>query len=112
SPQSLVADARRHGVVVHSPDVNESDWNATLESMLLGLESGVSAPDPRPKSEFAVRLGVSSVRTIGDDVAKAIAAGRPYASMEEVVRAASLTEPQVEALATAGAFGSLGLERR
>jgi error-prone DNA polymerase len=52
------------------------------------------------------------VRSIGTDVAKAIAAGRPYASMEEVVRTASLTEPQVEALATAGAFGSLGLERR
>jgi error-prone DNA polymerase len=57
-------------------------------------------------------MGISSVRSIGTDVAKAIAAGRPYASMEEVVRAASLTEPQVEALATAGAFGSLGLDRR
>jgi error-prone DNA polymerase len=98
SPQSLVADARRHGVVVRSPDVNHSDWNATLE--------------PLGGEEWAVRLGSSSVRTIGDDVAKAIAAGRPYSTMEEVVRAASLTEPQVEALATAGAFGSLGLERR
>jgi error-prone DNA polymerase len=94
SPQSLVADARRHGVVVKSPDVNHSGWNATLDS------------------SCAVRLGISSVRTIGDDVAKAIAAGRPYASMEEVVRAAGLTEPQIEALATAGAFGSLGLARR
>jgi error-prone DNA polymerase len=32
--------------------------------------------------------------------------------MEDVVRAAGLHEPQVEALATAGAFGSLGLDRR
>ena len=97
SPQSLVADAKRHGVVVHSPDVNLSSWDATLEPA---------------QSEWGVRLGISSVRTIGVDVAKAVAAGRPYASMEEVVRAASLTEPQVEALATAGAFGSLGLGRR
>ena len=57
-------------------------------------------------------MGVSSVRSIGVDVAKAVAAGRPYASMEDVVRAAGLTEPQVEALATAGAFGSLGVDRR
>jgi error-prone DNA polymerase len=57
-------------------------------------------------------MGISSVRSIGDDVAKVIAAGRPYASMEDVVRAAALTQPQVEALATAGAFGSLGVERR
>jgi len=33
-------------------------------------------------------------------------------SMEAVVRAAGLTGAQVEALATAGAFGSLGLRRR
>jgi error-prone DNA polymerase len=31
SPQSLVADARRHGVVVHGPDLNASLANATLE---------------------------------------------------------------------------------
>jgi error-prone DNA polymerase len=57
-------------------------------------------------------MGISSVRSIGVDVAKAVAAGRPYASMEEVVRAAGLNEAQVEALATAGAFGSLGVARR
>ncbi|HUP87564.1 MAG TPA: OB-fold nucleic acid binding domain-containing protein, partial [Acidimicrobiales bacterium] len=110
SPQSLVADARRHGVVVHSPDVNASSWDASLE--LLSAGSRPSGRDPADKTEWGVRMGVSSVRTIGVDVAKAIAGGRPYASMEEVVRAAALTEPQVEALATAGAFGSLGLDRR
>jgi error-prone DNA polymerase len=57
-------------------------------------------------------MGIGSVRSIGVEVAKAIDAGRPYASMEDVVRAAGLTEPQVEALATAGAFDSLGLDRR
>ena len=108
SPQSLVADARRHGVVVHSPDVNHSSWDATLERL------GALMPESRHEraQTHGVRLGISSVRSIGTDVAKAIAAGRPYASMEEVVRAAGLTEPQVEALATAGAFGSLGLDRR
>src|SRR4029450_5390216 len=31
SPNTLVADARRHGVVVHGPDVNASAATATLE---------------------------------------------------------------------------------
>ena len=31
SPHSLVQDARRHGVEVRTPDLNASDWNATLE---------------------------------------------------------------------------------
>jgi error-prone DNA polymerase len=109
SPQSLVADAKRHGVTVLPPDVNASSWDATLER--LGSATAQSRRDAA-QSEWGVRLGVSSVRSIGTDVAKAIAAGRPYASMEEVVRVAALNEPQVEAMATAGAFASLGVERR
>ena len=34
----------------------------------------------------AVRLGLSSVRSLGDDLAEAIAAGRPYADLEDLVR--------------------------
>lgn len=95
APNTLVADARRHGVTVHGPDVNASAATATLEG------------DPP-----AVRLGLASVRTIGDELAERIAAGRPYASMADLARRAGVTQAQVEALATAGAFGSLGLERR
>jgi error-prone DNA polymerase len=94
SPQSLVADARRHGVVVLEPDVNESDWRATVPQ------------------QGTVRLGLKEVRHIGEELAKKIAAQRPYDSMEDVVRRNGLSEPQVEALATAGAFGSFGLDRR
>jgi error-prone DNA polymerase len=94
SPQTLVADARRHGVTVLGPDVNASLAKARLEA---GGE---------------VRLGLEYVRTIGEDLAKAIEAGQPYASMEDVARRNNLTQPQVEALATAGAFGCFGLERR
>ncbi|HET7486423.1 MAG TPA: error-prone DNA polymerase, partial [Acidimicrobiales bacterium] len=88
SPQTLTADARRHGVTVLGPDVNAGLAKATLE------DEGTT-----------VRLGVGSVRTVGDDLAEAIEAGRPYRDMEDVVRRCRLTEPQVEALATAGAFG-------
>ena len=94
SPQSLVADARRHGVTVLGPDVNAS---AAKAGLLLGP---------------ALRLGLSGVRHLGQEAAERVAAGRPYVSMEDVVRRAGLTQPQVEALATAGAFGCFGLDRR
>jgi error-prone DNA polymerase len=92
SPQSLVQDARRHGVEVRTPDLNASDWCATLEP---GDEAGP-----------AVRLGLSSVRGIGEDLAKEVAAGRPYAGIEDLARRVPLTRAQLEALATSGAFGS------
>jgi error-prone DNA polymerase len=94
APQTLVADARRHGVAVLGPDVNASAAAATLTA------------------EGAVRLGIEYVRTIGKDLAARIDAGRPYADMEDVVRRCGLTEPQVEALATAGAFGCFDVGRR
>ena len=97
SPQSLVQDARRHGVVVHKPDLNLSDWCATLERC-----------DEGGDSEQAVRLGISSVRSVGEDLAKRIAQGRPYASIEDLSRRCDLNQRVLEALATADAFGSLG----
>ncbi|HUF34282.1 MAG TPA: error-prone DNA polymerase, partial [Acidimicrobiales bacterium] len=100
SPHTLVRDARRHGVVVHRPDVNHSVATATLEAEE-GSVGGV-----------AVRLGVGSVRSVGADLAERIAASRPYASMEDLVRRTEAPLPAVEALATAGAFRSLGLDRR
>ncbi|HZQ26073.1 MAG TPA: error-prone DNA polymerase [Acidimicrobiales bacterium] len=96
SPQSLVADAQRHGVTVVGPNVNASAAKATLEG-----EAGTT-----------VRLGIEYVRTISEDVARRIQEGRPYASMEDVVRRCELTQTQVEALATAGAFDCFGVGRR
>jgi error-prone DNA polymerase len=59
-----------------------------------------------------VRLGIASVRGIGDDLAEEIADGRPYVDPEDLARRVPLTLPQLEALATAGAFGCFGLDRR
>ena len=101
SPQSLVADARRHGVVVRGPDVNASAASATLEPV----------PEERP----ALRLGLDSVRHIGSGLAEQIAAvraERPYADLADLAERVPLTAPQAEALATAGAFGCFGLSRR
>ncbi len=101
SPHSLVQDARRHGVVVRTPDLNESADTSTLE------------PCADSTGGQAVRLGIDYVRSIGKDLAAEIAAGRPYAGVEDVVRRVpSLTLRHLEAMATAGAFGCFGLTRR
>ncbi|CAN5910491.1 error-prone DNA polymerase [soil metagenome] len=96
SPHSLVADARRHGVEVHTPDIAASAADAILE------------PCEASTGGLAVRLGIGSVRGIGDELAERIAAGRPYADMEAVARTNDLTLAHLEALATAGAFAWLG----
>ena len=114
SPQTLVADARRHGVVVRTPDVNASAAKASLERSRVHSPDSQGAMYSRKEGmeQPAVRLGLEYVRTLGEDVAKRIAEGRPFSDMEDVVRRCGLTQPQVEALATAGAFGCFDLERR
>ena len=104
SPQSLVADARRHGVLVLGPDVNRSGADAVLE------------PAEDSEGGRAIRLGLSTVRAVGDEVAKTIEAERqangPYADLSELARRVQLTVPKAEALATSGAFGCFGVDRR
>jgi error-prone DNA polymerase len=109
APQTLIADARRHGVEVRGVDLNASAVEATLEEAVAvpaGLAHSPSEPQP------AIRLGLQSVRNLGKDAAQAIAAGRPYADLDDLVRRVQLPLPALEALATAGAFGCLGLDRR
>ena len=99
SPQSLVADARRHGVAVHGPCVNASLAHATLENA--GLD---------------VRLGLGAVRHIGADLAQRIVGERQsagsYTSLLNLTGRVQLSVPQTEALATAGALGCFGVTRR
>ncbi len=105
SPQSLVTDGRRHGVVVHRPHVDRSGAEATLDWGVPGPAGGpVGSPGRQPE----VRLGIGSVRGLGAEVAERVAAGRPYASMEDLVRRGGVGRPQLEALATAGALEGLG----
>jgi error-prone DNA polymerase len=96
SPHTLVQDARRHGVEVRTPCIDASAAGAVLEPCDPSASAG----------GVAVRLGISSVRGIGDDLAEQIAAGRPYAGMEDVARRNGLTLAQLEALATSGAFAA------
>ena len=97
SPASLISDVRRHGVEVRGVDVNASGELATLEPAA---------------GQFAIRLGLRGVRNLGATPAAAVAAGRPYADMEDFARRTRLPATALEALAAAGAFGCLGVSRR
>ena len=65
---------------------------------------------------FAVRLGLAGVTRIGAKLAERIVAERtergPFASMEDLVHRTGLNTAQLEALASAGAFETLGIGRR
>lgn len=99
SPQSLIADARRHGVTVHRPCINRSLAWASLESN--GSE---------------VRLGLAAVRTMGNGAAKRLVterqAGGEFPDLATLVRRTGLGTAQAEALATAGALDCFGRDRR
>lgn len=149
SPQTLVADARRHGVTVLRPDILRSRADACLEAHdaagsppagsspdaaagVPGLDACLDrvqppigpfdpqAPDAtaahRRDGSRAVRLGLASVRGIGQDLAERIvaerAAGGPFRELAELSRRTGLTAEQLEALSSAGALDSLGLTRR
>jgi error-prone DNA polymerase len=136
SPQSLTTDARRHGVTVLRPDIARSCAQADLEPLgddrtpagrdaCLDREQPAvgrfvsGTPDPTPEhrrdGHFAVRLGLDEVQGIGLDVARRIVAARdeqPFSDMADVARRTGLTVPQMESLATAGAFDAFGVSRR
>ena len=138
SPQSLVADARRHGVEVRRPDLLLSGAHPVLEPVAGGKifvtgsdecleheqpkvgefdpEAPFDTDDHRRDGAYAVRLGLSGVRSIGDKLAEQIVAEREqngaYTGLADLVRRTGLTAVQTEALATAGAFECFGLSRR
>jgi error-prone DNA polymerase len=116
SPQSLVHDAKRHGIETRKPDINISSATATLEPGDGPVQCDRCEPDLAIGPQPAVRLGLSSVRTIGADLADGIVAEREahggYASMADLSRRVGLSADQVEALATAGAFDGFGATRR
>jgi error-prone DNA polymerase len=97
STQSLVADAQRHGVRVQRPDVNISGVEATLEG---------ASHDPD------VRLGLSDLRTIGEELATRIVEGAPWRDSSDLVRRAGVQQHHLEVLAAAGALDSFGATRR
>ena len=92
-PSSLVRDAQRRGVEVRPPEVNRSAAECALESE-------------------AVRVGLSYVRSLGEEEAKAVAAererGGPFRGVRELAQRTGLDRARLEALVASGACDGLG----
>jgi len=137
SPQSLVADARRHGVTVLRPSLVRSGVRARVERLEAPAEPSADLREDLAalvdgSPALAVRMGLDSVRGLGEDAAAAIVEVREEAPLRDLRDAArrirvrpkgpagelgfaperGLTTAQWEGLATAGALSDLGVTRR
>jgi error-prone DNA polymerase len=117
APAQLVRDAKAHGVKVLPVDVNASHWHATLETGSGGKRPAARATgDADPQSgQPAIRLGLEQVYGLGEAAGRRIEAARregPFQLPRELARRAALDREALLHLARAGAFGSLGLDRR
>ncbi len=104
APAQLVADARRAGVPVCAADVNDSDWDCTLQSL---ADAG---------SSLALRLGLRMIKGLPIDEAERIvdervAKGR-FRDLADLRRRLCLTQAVLATLADADALHSLADDRR
>jgi len=93
APAQIVRDAREHAVEVREVDVNESDWDCTLEN-------------------GAMRLGLRQIDGLQREAADRLVARRPYRSVEELRSRGGVPVNAIQRLAAADAFRSMGLDRR
>jgi error-prone DNA polymerase len=98
-PAQLVRDAREHDVIVRPADVNDSQWDCTLE--------------PLSTERCAVRLGFRQIDGLKEDEIQTLIArrGNGYSSLEQLARR-GVSRFTLERLAEADAFTSMGLDRR
>ena len=97
SPAVLVKDAQRHGLRVLPVDVNQSEWECTIEHL----------PGP------VLRLGLRYVRGLRAEAGVAIAAARPYLTVDELaLRVPVMRRDELEMLAAVGALAALDAGHR
>jgi error-prone DNA polymerase len=101
APAQLVHDAREHGVEVRPIDVNDSNWETTLEPV---------EGSPR----HAIRLGLQMVSGLPEKDAQALVAARGdgYRTPGEMARRAGCSRRALDRLAQADAFASMTIDRR
>ncbi len=127
SPNSLVQDAQRHGVIVLGPDVNVSWHDCTIEAIDVDPDEildylgqswrrGRGHVDDPIRPAVAVRMGLRYVRNLGEREITRIEAARilggEFESPEDLAFRTGLGVGALEGLAAAGALQSVGLERR
>ena len=93
-PAVLIKDAQRHGLRVLPVDVNQSDYDCTIELP-------------------ALRLGLRYIKGLRAEAAKRIAAARPFADVDDLAqRVPQLHKDELEKLASAGALANLNTAHR
>ncbi|RNJ44275.1 error-prone DNA polymerase [Mesorhizobium erdmanii] len=116
-PAQLVRDARDHGVDIREVDVNYSAWDCTLEKV--PFDPARILPrhaDMRGviETNHAVRLGFRQIKGLSkermEDFAKRRGSG--YETVRDVWLRSGLDVDEIERLAQADAFRSIGLDRR
>ncbi len=125
APAQIVRDAQQHGVEVRPVDVNESEWDCTLEEpssvsvpLMHGRDGHDTGSDKRTWGVGgpALRLGFRQVSGLRQDHAERLVAARRrhgrLTSIEQFHQVTSLPVATVKRLAEADAFGSLGDSRR
>jgi error-prone DNA polymerase len=118
-PAQLVRDATEHGVEVRGVDVNESEWDCTLEE---GRHEGTEARRHEGgKATWglrgpALRLGFRQVKGVREEHANHIVVARGqrgrFTSVADFHATTRLPVAAIRRLAEADAFGSMGLTRR
>ncbi len=125
APAQIVRDAREHGVEVREIDVNESDWDCTLEAspveeyrdtrgrdLAAPLNNRPGSSCPPEEAKVAMRLGLRQIDGLHREAAERLIANRPYASIEELRSCGQVPVHAIQRLAAADAFRSIGLDRR
>jgi error-prone DNA polymerase len=127
SPNSLVQDSQRHGVVVLGPDVNVSWHDCTIEPIEAGRDEvvtylgeqwrrGRGTIDDPMRPPVGVRMGLRYVRNLGEREVTRIEAARIlgglFESAEDLAFRTGLGVDALEGLAVSGAMESIGLGRR
>jgi error-prone DNA polymerase len=104
SPSQLVQDATRHGIEVRPVDIAVSGWESVLEDL-----------DDAARAQPPVRLGLHLLRGMSRDAAERIEtarAVRPFASVADLARRASLERHDLQVLAGGNALLGLAGHRR
>ncbi|MEO1746952.1 MAG: OB-fold nucleic acid binding domain-containing protein, partial [Pseudomonadota bacterium] len=121
APAQLVRDAREHGVDVLPPDINASDWDATLEPRDARGDQQISQPSLKRHAVLsdidqpAVRLGLRQIDGLRADEAQALIEARSdgvFSDVNDAWRRSGVRAASLEKLAAADAMRSLGLDRR
>ena len=141
-PAQLVRDAREHGVEVREADVNDSNWDCTLEKITNVFPPPFRTEKERIRNDIkfssflikkshddghevnkcrspedtstALRLGLRQIKGIQKTAAELLVNTREhgYSSVSELKVRTSLKSSVLENLARADTFQSLGLDRR